>query len=83
VVNSGDYKQLGTEPGIEDRRGNPKPMIPLARSVRVTLELVIKAKTWLATVRPDTSIVSLATKPEATITLCEVVQNTTEDCTYT
>lgn len=59
---------MGPEVEIEDRRGNPSPMIPLAESVRVTVELVTKPKTWLVRVRLDSSIVSLATNPEATTT---------------
>lgn len=58
-------------------------MIPLAMSVRVTLECVTKAKTWLDRVRLDSSIVSLATNPEATTTSCECVwkhQKTIRTC---
>ena len=57
--------------------------MPLIRSVKETLELLIKAKTWLSRVRPATWIVSPATKPEATITLYEFVEEkTVEDFTY-
>lgn len=67
---------------MEDRRGNPSPIMPLVRSVKETLELLIKAKTWLARVRPATWIVSAATNPEATITLYEFVEKTVKDFTY-
>lgn len=82
MISSGGYKPLGTEFEIEDRRGNPRSMIPLDISVRVTLELLTKAKTWFARVRLASSIVSLATNPEATTTSCEFVQDTIRTILY-
>ena len=35
------HSQLFTELGIDDKRGNPRPIIPLTLSVKVTLESVI------------------------------------------
>lgn len=39
---NGLYAQFVTEFEIEERRGNPKPIIPLAWSVRLTFESVIR-----------------------------------------